>query len=130
MACRASRSSHRSRSKASSISCGCECPAGEIRPSRGAAYYRSAPGRNRCQVRATRTREAPMSNRTFHALAIALAGSLCAVTLAVAEPKLPSLRHVAGPPAAEDLLTIPGTRWVLVSAVSVGAETAPGIYAV
>ena len=71
-----------------------------------------------------------MSNKTFHALAIALAGSLCAVTLALAETKLPALRHVAGPPAAEDLLTIPGTRWVLVSAVSVGAETAPGIYAV
>jgi hypothetical protein len=53
------------------------------------------------------------------------------VTSAFAEPPSPMpLRRVAGPPAAEDLLVLPGTPWVLVSAISVGAEAVPGIYAV
>jgi sugar lactone lactonase YvrE len=39
-------------------------------------------------------------------------------------------KYVAGPPAAEDMLLLPGTSWVIVSAVSIGPEAVPGLYAV
>jgi len=65
----------------------------------------------------------------------AITGLACAVsswlaTAATAEPTLTRMQHVAGPPAAEDLLELPGTRWILVSAISVGPEAVPGIYVV
>jgi hypothetical protein len=63
-------------------------------------------------------------------LACAMALWLATATSVSAEPALARMQQVAGPPAAEDLLELPGTRWVLVSAISVGPEAAPGIYIV
>ncbi|MFV0277460.1 MAG: hypothetical protein ACK5HY_09790 [Parahaliea sp.] len=39
-------------------------------------------------------------------------------------------RYVAAPPATEDMLALRGTRWVIGSAVSIGDEAVPGLYAI
>ncbi len=60
---------------------------------------------------------------------IATAVALLCTALSVHAETLVKPDNVAAPPVAEDMVTIPGSDWVLVSGISIGKAAQPGIYA-